>query len=559
MHFTAGAPLRILADARDTNAWKCPPGHPPYVCPGTQVRFFVDGQPAGSVPPSATDFNLWELRLPKGLPAGDHVLTVDYVPYDPGTGGGGAPINGLVPVTIHVDAAPAHGATVTLAQDLVLAGTTDLDWTDKTVVGNGFNVTSAAGYSGRVTIRDALVAGLGSFDTPGLDVTTSGSVAIARSTFEATGAMRLDVQGSGALLVKQSELRANNLFTYVSSDPSVPVVLELGGDTTGAKIVQGNRIGGGILLVRGDGWQIGGLGAGEGNIIMGARAVLELVDASNARIQGNYLLHDYHGGFSQGFNLWLQGSSGSELAEHNVVIGGSWPIQSFGGEFRYNLVVDSGHNFWRSAADDTRIHHNLFVHATGTNTGYNGAILVYGGESGLDIFNNTFDAGGAVSDFDAPAFTIGAGSLFRSIRNNLFTAFSDVSATYGKAFVSADGGAVSAPRVTSADYNGWYNPLASGSARYLPGIAQGTPGAHDVQADPKLSGKPEIPFAVPQGCVWLGTYTTGHVLARYRHLYLPASGSPLLGAGDPADGLGTVIGAIGPDGQGADQFGRVVP
>jgi hypothetical protein len=251
--------------------------------------------------------------------------------------------------------------------------------------------------------------------------------------------------------------------------------------------------------------------------------VTGLVDASNARIQGNYLLHDYHGGFSQGFNLWLQGTSGSELAEHNVVIGGSWPIQSFGGEFRYNLVVDSGHNFWRSAADDTRIHHNLFVHATGTNTGYNGAILVYGGESGLDIFNNTFDAGGAVSDLDAPAFTIGAGSLFRSIRNNLFTAFSDVSATYGKAFVSADGGAVSAPRVTSADYNGWYNPLASSSARYLPGIAQGTPGAHDVQADPKLSGKPEIPFAVPQGCVWLGTYTTGHVLARYRHLYLVRS------------------------------------
>jgi hypothetical protein len=128
----------------------------------------------------------------------------------------------------------------------------------------------------------------------------------------------------------------------------------------------------------------------------------------------------------------------------------------------------------------------------------------------------------------------------------------------GKALVSVDGAAVSAPRVTSADYNGWYNPLAAGSARYLPGIAQGTPGAHDVQADPKITGKPEIPFAVPQGCVWLGTYTTGQVLARYRHLYLPA-GSPLRGAGDPADGRGTVIGAIGPDGQGADQFGRIVP
>ena len=59
-----------------------------------------------------------------------------------------------------------------------------------------------------------------------------------------------------------------------------------------------------------------------------------------------------------------------ELAEHNVIIGGSWPVQSFGGEFRYNLVVDSGHTFWRSSANGTLIHHNLFVHATGTNTQY---------------------------------------------------------------------------------------------------------------------------------------------------------------------------------------------
>src|SRR6266536_1274578 len=27
MHFTAGVPFRILADALDTNLWMCPPGH----------------------------------------------------------------------------------------------------------------------------------------------------------------------------------------------------------------------------------------------------------------------------------------------------------------------------------------------------------------------------------------------------------------------------------------------------------------------------------------------------------------------------------------------------
>ncbi len=114
MHFTAGAPLRILADALDANAWVCPPGHPPYVCPGSAVRFYVDGQQVGTVPPSANDFNLWEWRLPNGLAQGDHVLTVSFVPYNQSTGGGGTPVNGLAPVTIHVDAAPAHGGTITL-------------------------------------------------------------------------------------------------------------------------------------------------------------------------------------------------------------------------------------------------------------------------------------------------------------------------------------------------------------------------------------------------------------------------------------------------------------
>jgi hypothetical protein len=561
MHFTEGAPLRLMADALDSNAWMCPPGHPPYVCPGTGVRFYVDGQLVATLAPNPNDFNLWEARLPNGLPAGDHVLTVKYVPYNPATGGGGTPIDGQVPVTFHVDPAPAHAHTVTLTQDLVLAGSADLDWTDTTVLGNGFRVTSAPGYSGNVTIRSSMVRGLGSFTALGLSVSTTGAVTVKDTIFEATGAVRLAGQGSAPFTVRDNELRANNLFTYVANNPDVPVALELVGGTSGPKVVQGNRVGAGILRVNGgSGWQIGGLGEGEGNVLIGPRAVLHLVNSSGSRIQGNYLYHDYHGGFSQGFNLWLEGSSGDELAEHNVIRGGSWPVQNFGGEFRYNLVVDSGHNFWRSSQDGTSIHHNVFAHANGPNTGYDGAIRTYGDETGIDVYNNTFDAGGAVAGFDAPALTIGSQSFFGSVRNNLFVNFSEVQSSLGRAFLSAADGPVGSPRVASADYNAWHNPLAPTSARYLAGLVQGTPGAHDVLGNPQLSGAPEIPYRVSQSCLWLRTCSIGEVLAHYRGLYRPAAGSPLIDAGDPADGAGTAIGAVGPDDSNpADLFGRLGP
>jgi hypothetical protein len=560
MHFTAGAPFRILADAEDVNAWMCPPGHPPYVCPGSEVRFYVDGSYIGRAAPSPTDFNLWEIRVPGGLPQGDHVLQVTFVPYNPATNAGGTPVNGLVPVTIHVDAPPAHSKTVVLTENLILGGAANLDWTDTTVVGNGFDVTAASGYSGRIVINGAYVTGLGSFTRNGIDVVTSGAVSIQNSTFEATGAVRVGVAGSAPMTVKRNELRANNLLTYVADDPEVPVMLELVGDTTGAKVVQGNRLGAGILRVtRGSAWQIGGLASGEGNILIGPRAVLQLVDTSNDTIQGNYLHHDYHGGFSQGMNLWFEGSSGRALAEHNVIRGGSWPVQSFGGEFRYNLLIDSGHDFWRSAADNTQVHHNVFANASGVNTGYDGAMKVYSGETHLTMFNNTFDVGGTVGGFDAPAFNIGPGSVFDSIRNNLFMNFIDVTPSWGRAIVSAPDDPVSSPRVTRADYNAWFNPLAPDTIRYLPGIVGTTAGIHDVIANPRLASAPEVPYRVSEGCLWTGHCAVGSVLAHYRSVYAPSAGSPVVNAGDPSDGGGVAIGAIGDGGHPADRFGLVIP
>jgi hypothetical protein len=42
-----------------------------------------------------------------------------------------------------------------------------------------------------------------------------------------------------------------------------------------------------------------------------------------------------------------------------------------------------------------------------------------------------------------------------------------------------------------------------------------------------------------------GKVTVSKILAYYRDVYSPAADSPLVGAGDPADGKGTNIGAIG--------------
>jgi hypothetical protein len=541
MRFTEGLPFRYLADYADSNAWQCPPGHPPYVCPGTEMRFYVDDVLVGTVPPSTTEEDHFELRLPKGLPQGDHKLTVSYVQWDPKTNGAGPVVDGPAPVHISVDALPSHSGTVTLTTDLVLSGATDLDWEDQTVVGNGHRVTASPGYTGRIVIKNSLVSGLADYDGWGIEVATTGEVSIEDSVFEATAPLKVTANGAGAVTVKNNEFRSTNFVTYVSPDPSRSPVLQLSGNTSGKKTVQSNRFGGGIVRFEGtDGWQVGGLAAGEGNILIGPRAVLAFSSSSNNIIQGNYDLHDYHGGWSQGFNLYLENASDNELAEHNVIRSSSWPVQSFGGEFRYNLVVDSGHDWWRSSRDNTKIHNNLFVHTLGPDGAFNGGIMVYSQESGLDIYNNTFDGGGAIGKFNASAIVIGTGSLFASVRNNVFTGFSDVGAGFADAIVSGPAGGL-----TSADYNDWYNPLATMTSAYSAGLVTGNPGAHDVTSDPRFAGTPEMPYQISDGCVWSRTYTTSQVLTDYREMYSPATGSPLVDAGDSGDGAGTDIGAIG--------------
>jgi len=558
MHFTAGLPFRILADANDPQAYACPPGHPPYTCPDSSMSFLVDGNVVGTVPPDPANFNLWELRLPNGLPAGDHVITVRFTPH------AAAAVDGLVPVTIHVDPLPTHANTIELTSDVVLAGTADLDWTDAVVKGNGHTVTAAPGYAGKVTIHDSFVTGLAAFDNQiGIDVATSGAVDISGSTFEATAPLRLAVNGSAPISITHNELRSTNYVTYVSSDPTRSPILDLSGTTSGAKVMQGNNIGAGIVHITGmSGWQIGGLTDAQSNIFVGPRCVLALEDSSGATIQGNYMHHDYYGGFSQGFNLQLIGSSDGALAEHNVIRDSSWPLQSFGGEFRYNLMVNSGHTFIRSSRSQARFHHNIFAHAQAPNSEYDAVLQVYSNEQNLAFDHNTVDAGGAVGQYDAPVIAAGSpGVSFASVRSNAFTQFANTHGPTGSLIAAGPAeSSVSAPRIANADYNAWFNPLASSTGHYMPGLVGGAAGAHDVTGDPMFAGDvPQVPYQVDEGAVWSRAYGVSQVLGYYRALYTPRAGSPLVDAGDPADGAGNDIGAIGAGADDpADKFGKVM-
>jgi hypothetical protein len=560
MHFTVGLPFRFLADANDPLAYECPPGHPPYVCTDSSVAFFVDGAMVGSAAPDANNQDLWELRMPGGLSLGDHVLTVRFTPH------AAAAVDGLVPIYIHVDPMPSHANQVNLTSDLVLSGNTDLNWTDAVVTGNGHKVTSAPGYTGQVIIKNSMVTGLAAFDNQiGIAVTTSSTVDIESSIFEATAPLQLAVNGSAPITISNNEFRSTNYVTYVSADPTRSPILALSGNTSGAKVMQGNNIGAGIVLITGmSGWQIGGLHDHLSNILVGPRCVIDLENSPNATIQGNYMHHDYYGGFSQGFNLQFGGGTATGLAEHNVIRDSSWPLQSFGGEFRYNLMINSGHDFIRSSQSNTSFHHNVFAHAQAANSGYNGALFVYQNEQGLAFDNNTVDVGGNVGDYDAPAIVLGSATTgMSSLRSNLFTQFSNMSGLWSSSSLvsgASSEATVSAPRISTADYNAWYSPLAGSAMHYMPGLVSEAPGAHDVTGDPMFNGMvPQAPYQIDEGFVWLRMYGVSQVLSYYRALYTPQPGSPVIDTGDPAGGSGNDIGAIGAGAPNAnDKFGLVM-
>jgi hypothetical protein len=453
-----------------------------------------------------------------------------------------------IPVPVTVIDVPAHaGPNMQLDADLVLSGSTNLE-----IIGtagaralvtssNGSRIRSAAGWTGHVTIRSADIIGLGSMDTPGIEVTTTGSSAleISNSVFDRCGPPSLTSNGQGTVTFRGNTLQpniltqVNNEADYAGSHPS----LVFAGSSSAAKLFQGNNVG--ISFVRFDRsshWLIGGDTDADGNVLLGVRAGLEINGATDITVRGNFSYHRYPYGYSQGMNLNFDGQGGPALVEHNMFRGSSWMIQNFDGEFRYNLLVDNiNHAFFRGGKATAKIHHNVLV-----NVGYKRLYEPSGGLETLSgaFTNNTIDGGGQQLGWFDTAFV--NGGKLSSARNNVFVGFAYQNTT----------DIFTAGTIASADYNCFFNPDTTHLVRY----GDSGFGAHDCSggntgSDPRFAQARIVPFPIGDGDVWLRHVGISQILALYRGIYTPASGSPLIDAGDPSDDTGglrnTDMGAIG--------------
>lgn len=569
MTFTQGLPVRVLADGVDINGYQWNDGQNE----AAEVRFFADGVQF------ATDghsrgYNHFE-AIDTTLTLGTHFLTTQSLNY------GNVILNSAESVSIVIAPMPVKAKSVSLTADIQLSGNQNLDWEDAIVQGNGFKVTSADNWTGSITIKNCFVTGLAvpAKEIPdtavvkalGIDVSTrDGSVDLENTVFEWTGGQRYAVSGSGSILVRGCEFRANAFIAYDSSNPERSPFLEFSGNATGTKVFAANNVGAGYLYVHNmTGWLIGGNSDAESNVFIGPRMGPRVEFCTDVQIRGNYSHHDYKGGWSQGYNFWFYDNTGVVITEHNVISEGSWPVQTVSGEFRYNLVVHCGHEWLRTALTGTSVHHNVFIEPSSPGDPAAG-IWMYESQTGVSIYNNTFDAGGSPDWLPAPAIAVSNGSMISKLTNNVFTGFANDS-TVGIVDRYVVGGEKdSVGRILRADYNCFYNPKGRKANNYgdflVQGVSEGAVGygGHDLggingQVAPKFKLGMDTSFGMNEANVWNRVKTVSQVLAEYRNRYMPdaSANSPLIDAGDPADGPGVDIGAVGAGkNDTADLFGK---
>ena len=548
--YFAPATIRIWANAPDS-------GNDSVNGYSPTVDFYLGSMMVGSVSLTASDpVDYYEVDA-TGVPAGS------YEVYVRSRLASGTVESMHVPVTV-IDVPPHGGPNMTLASDIVLGGSTNFELIGTAgarallTSSNGSRIRSAAGWTGHLIIRNADVIGLGGMDIPGIEITVGGSNAleISGSVFDRCGPPSLTANAQAPVTISGNTFQPNILTPvndeadYAGSHPS----LTIAGNSTASKLFQGNNVGVSFVrFYRTSHWLIGGDHDADGNVFIGVRAGVEMADASDVVMRGNFSYHRYPFGWSQGHNLNFEGTDSTTLVEHNVFRGSSWMIQGLGGELRYNLLIDNiNEAFIRFNQAGTAIHHNVFA-----NVGYQRQYSPSGGVTLSDgsFYNNTVDAGGAKLGWFNDSFVAPMGQYkLTSARNNVFTGFAYQSSTALFAAGSA----------AAADYNGFYNPDTTKLTRY----ADAGLGAHDLgggaSTDPKFAQARVVPFPIGDGEVWLRRVSVSQILSLYRGMYTPAAGSLLIDAGDPGDDTGgarnTDVGAIGagnvhPD----DQFGRFGP
>jgi len=462
MTFTAGIPIRVFGSCWDGASYKVNDEGTP------KVECFLDGKSCGTVASKHTPRDYYEYFL-KDVPVGRHVLVLKAT-YTLGKG------NESAPLSLMVEDPPARAGTVKLAGDMVLKGGQDLKWEDATVVGGGFRVLSEPGWTGSVVIRNCRISGLGSVSAPGIELkTTSGGILVQDSVFEGSGTIRLAAEGKGDFILRNNEFRPNNVIRVWSPEPSQSPMVVLTGNPSGKKLFQGNRMGiGWVAFESGSGWLIGGDNDDDVNVVLGVRGGIRMWNCRDSIIRGNYSVPKLGAGWSQGTNFAFESCSGL-LCEHNVIGATAWPLQGFGGEFRYNVIVGSGHEWVRILTTGTKLHHNLFLNGCGQ---WVDGIWIYTGSKDVAVYNNTFDGGAprlkdVTTIVTSPMLKADAGNNFSSVRNNVFTGNLPMPNGALPPIVAGGPGCVA-----YADYNCFFNPLAPKMPGYAEGVAAGNPGVH---------------------------------------------------------------------------------
>jgi hypothetical protein len=342
------------------------------------------------------------------------------------------------------------------------------------------------------------------------------------------------------------------------------------------KLFQGNGLYRSGAVFRSAHWLIGGDTDAESNIVVGLQGSL-LLSAPGLVVRGNYIHNLHVPVVGDDSTIAVAYGTDDVLAEHNVLRRGTWVVRGFGGELRYNVLLDGDDLAWiQQPFEGTKIHHNLFAmcEAPSGTEGIQGGIQVVNSRaSGIEFYNNSFDGGGVAIDFHGPAILINDGCFVDSLRSNLFFDFRYWSNNGTEAAIRPGIGEPidpPPPRIGYADYNLFFNPEANLIRNYAvsvpnrvlrsdPGFAlHDAPagGAVDEQVDPRLQSPRGTCFPWTDDDIKARRVQVSEMLAYYRAAYSPAAGSPLAGAGDPADGSGNTIGAIGDGSLAIDHFGQ---
>ncbi|MBL8798610.1 MAG: hypothetical protein JNM56_32235 [Planctomycetia bacterium] len=491
------------------------------------------------------------------------------------------------------------GETLQLAEDLVLTGDDVLEIQGTaeqpcTLVGNRHRLRTDGKWTGSVKIMHCTIRQLGGpakrsekgqATGPGataidLKAAGKGSIAFEHCTFDGCSAIHLQNDAASTASFRHNTVQENSEVAVSKDVDNSSHAFVARGNSRERKLFQGNFLARGKIVFQAPNWLIGGDRDEDSNLLIGWRIGVD-AQGDNSIVRGNYF--HLRMPINAEFPYWSQVSvfttGKGVVGEHNIIRDGEWIVRFVEGEFRYNVITDIIDHDLMQTGSFGKVHHNLFL--AGESDSRAGSMMgciavVYPPRNpgdGIEIYNNVFDGGGRL---DVPAIEVSPKGFVKSVRSNVFFNFAHRDRYYKlpQAMIrpawNDDAGEEKPARLGYADYNLFHNPTVKTPRNYLLSVAgkverqdagfgkHDVPvgGAKDAQAEPKFKG-PLKKFPFSNEDIRARKVTVSQILAAYRAAYTPAEGSPLIDAGDPADGKGNFIGAVGA-GQNPphDQFGR---